>query len=80
MASMPEKAVTLLGQPAASAGSMMARFAIMESERIERLKLWIFEPSTAFLVTSEPVPLVVGTAMKGTGSTVTFLPLPTTSM
>ena len=37
------------------------------------------DPSTAFRVTSEPVPAVVGAAIKGIGSLSNVLPLPITS-
>ena len=37
------------------------------------------EPSTAFLVTSEPVPAVVGRATKGSERRVSGWPRPTTS-
>ena len=79
MASMPELAVTFLGQPSVNSGSTIEMVATILSLRMERLKPAVNDPITEFLVTSLPVPAVVGTAMKGTGSFSTFLPLPTTS-
>ena len=53
--------------------------AISASIRLSRkltLTRCAFEPSTAFLLTSAPVPAVVGSAMKGNGgSTASLLPV-----
>lgn len=63
---MPFAAMTEGGQVASRSGSTSAYFATSFSSRKDFLKPSIpFMPSTAFLVASEPVPAVVGTAMNG---------------
>eukprot|EP00981_Chlorochromonas_danica_P005266 scaffold1058_cov155-Ochromonas_danica.AAC.11 len=66
--SMPTLAVTDGGQLSVSSGSMTATTGNILSCRIETLRLCKTDFKTAFFVASLPVPLVVGTAMKGKGS------------
>ena len=65
-ASMPLAAISAGGQPASRSGSTMAISATSASSRNDFLKpSGPCRDSTAFLVASEPVPAVVGTAMNG---------------
>jgi hypothetical protein len=63
---MPLAAISGGGQVASRSGSTMAYSATKASSRKDFLKpSGPWRVSTAFLVASEPVPAVVGTAMKG---------------
>ncbi len=65
-ASMPSAAISSGGQVASRSGSTTAHSATSASSRKDFLKPSApCSESTAFLVASEPVPAVVGTAMKG---------------
>ena len=71
-ASMPSPAITAGGQPARRSGSRTATWATRRSSRNDFLNggapgaaFGRRPESTAFFVTSLPVPAVVGTAMNG---------------
>ncbi len=79
MASIPVEAVIEAGIVTVNSGSMIATFGIMSGLRRLTFMFDAGTESTAFLVTSLPVPEVVGTAIKGTGGFWMGRFLPTTS-
>nr|WP_276602970.1 hypothetical protein [Nannocystis pusilla] len=78
-ASRPQSAVTAGGSERVSAGSTIAARGSIFGLRRLTLTRCASAASTALRVTSEPVPAVVGTATKGTGSWTSGRPRPTTS-
>ena len=78
-ASRPDDAVTAGGQPRVSSGSTSATRASIEGCRMLTLTPCSGELTTPFMVTSEPVPAVVGTAMNGSGVRAGGRPAPITS-
>ncbi len=76
---MPLAAVTAGGQDTVSSGSISAARGSIAAPRRLALRLCSGEASTAFAVTSAPVPAVVGTATHGTEGRVTGRPPPMTS-
>ena len=78
-ASSPLAAVTFGGQSRVSSGSTSATRGIIDSLRRLALRPCSGEASTAFAVTSAPVPAVVGTATNGTDGRVMGRPWPITS-
>mmetsp|Transcript_2591 Transcript_2591/g.7797 ORF Transcript_2591/g.7797 Transcript_2591/m.7797 type:complete len:225 (-) Transcript_2591:224-898(-) len=78
-ASMPAAAVTDLGVLTCSDGSTTANVGIISSERMETFRSSWTDFTTAFLVTSDPVPAVVGIAITGSGRFSSGRPLPMTS-
>ncbi len=76
---MPLAAVTAGGQDRVSCGSTSAARGIMGTPRRLALTRCAGEASTAFAVTSAPVPAVVGTATHGTDGRVIARPAPMTS-
>jgi hypothetical protein len=78
-ASSPLAAVTAGGQPTVSSGSTRATAGSIGRPRMLTLIRCSGTASTAFAVTSEPVPAVVGTATQGAVGPVTGRPAPTTS-
>ncbi len=76
---MPVRAVTAGGREYVSSGSTMARRGSIQAlRRLTLTRCW-WEASTALRVTSDPVPAVVGMAMKGSGGLISGWPLPMTS-
>ena len=78
-ASRPLAASTGAGRPASRSGSTIATRASMSGLRRLALTPCSGDVSTAFFVTSEPVPAVVGTAMNGSDGRASGWPRPTTS-
>ena len=79
-ASIPDAAVTAGGQSRVSSGSTTACLGIISGCRRLAFTPCSGTDSTAFAVTSAPVPAVVGTATSGNGARVIGWPRPTTSM
>jgi len=67
MASMPVAAVTLLGRPKVSSGSRMAQSGIRRGDTTPFFSV-VGVVTMAIGVTSEPVPAVVGTRIRGNRS------------
>ncbi len=78
-ASMPLAAVTSGGQDTVSSGSTRAAIGNIDAPRRLALTWCSGEASTAFAVTSAPVPAVVGTATYGTDRRLIAWPPPMTS-
>ena len=78
-ASRPLAASTGAGRPASRSGSTIAARASISGLRKLAFTPCSGDASTAFLVTSDPVPAVVGTATKGSDGRTSGLPWPTTS-
>ena len=78
-ASSPLEATTAAGRRASRSGSTRATRASMSGLRRLALAPWAREVSTAFFVTSEPVPAVGGMATNGADGRVNGRPRPTTS-
>ena len=79
-ASSPLDAVTAGGHGTVSRGSTSATAGSISGLRRLAFTASAVEVSTAFAVTSEPVPAVVGTATYGTGRCAIGTPRPTASM
>ena len=72
-------AVTAAGRPSASSGSTSATRGSIAALRRLTFTRAAGTASTALRVASAPVPAVVGTAMNGSGTSVSAWPRPTTS-